>query len=397
MKYIYYPEYELEYKSLLTHQHRPNHILNLRLLMFLCNHVVIPPSHLLRTNTVNIIALINNLQEFFQAGRIVTIEYQGGIDNHFISRIEREDNALIKADMQTRFTEIKENLLVNDSVEHNRCDEKKQLGIFDLRLRELISESHAYKRESNLLLQHMESISNHTGSPIYSNQFEGVLKNFVDSGEITPTEEQYFTKLMSNAYYFSGTYTMNSLVSYNRYFEEIDLQNSLVATYGNASNLIVDPRFLLRLFSAIGVNAQDIMRLKLSDYQEIEKCDFWRAFRAVFDVLYTDAQQLEDLLRQKIALADIYAKKRDKINKTLELSFEYLLDTAVSAVPVVGNILSIILSALMKFLPPMERAEKRFTNYAGDRIMRLMDKSQDPLIEFSYRLNAVLQELQTGD
>lgn len=124
MKYIYYPEYELEYTNLLGNRNSANHILNIRLLMFLCDHVILPPSHLLYTSNENILSLINNLRDFFGVGKIVTTCYQNGIDDYFASRIERIHDPILKFAKEIQVKQIKEELFFNNNAEHNRSDEK---------------------------------------------------------------------------------------------------------------------------------------------------------------------------------------------------------------------------------------------------------------------------------
>ena len=175
MKYIYYPEYELEYRNLLGRGISTNHILNIRLLMFLCDHVILPPSHLLYTSSENILALICHLQEFFDAGKIVTTRYSSGIDNYFDSRIERIQNPVSRLEKENQVNQIKNKLLFNHNVEHNQSDEKTQLSLFDTRVKELILTSPTHKKKSLLLLDRMEAISDITGEPVYSNQFRHIL------------------------------------------------------------------------------------------------------------------------------------------------------------------------------------------------------------------------------
>lgn len=396
MKYIYYPEYELEYRNLLGKGHTTNHILNIRLLMFLCDHVILPPSHLLYTNSENILALISHLQAFFDAGKIVTTRYPRGIDDYFDSRIESIPDSATKFKKTVQANEIKSNLLYNQNVEHNQSDEKAQLTFFDDRLRSLMSDTQKYKKKSILVIDRMQALSDTTGEPVYSNQFKNILTDLLQRQDITKKHYQYFLNLMSNAYYYSGTYTMNTLVSYNSYFETIGLQNSLSDSRTQATNFIVDPHFLQKLFEAIGIHVQDINRLGVAEYQEIMSHKNWKAFMDIFNTLYTSAQELEELLTYRKTLLKNYGKKSLAISKSLDFIVNDIMPELISfpVHPFIGVGVSVVISALRKFFPPIERTELFINNYACDKILYLMNRNKDPLYEFSYRLNAIIRRLK---
>lgn len=396
MKYIYYPEYELEYTNLLGKRNSTEHILNIRLLMFLCDHVILPPSHLLYTSNENILCLIKNLQDFFYAGKIVTTCYQNGIDDYFASRIERIHDPILKLQKENQVKKIKEELFFNNNVEHNKSDEKMQLSLFDTRLKELVHSSNKHKKQSLILLEHMDLLSNKTGEPIYSNQFKDILTNMLTNRHITKTQNNYFMNLMSNAYYYSGTYTMNTLVSYNSYFENIDLHDSLISTHEKATNLIVNPYFLKNLFSVMGINIQDIYRLSVLDYKEIMSHKYWKKFMAVFDNLYCNAEELDELLRHKEALLEIYRNRKDKLFKILDIITNNLLLSVLlsSASPVIGIGAPLIISLLRAFLPPLTKFELFLKNNTCDKIIDLIERNNDPLYEFCYRLNLAINALK---
>lgn len=221
MKYIYYPEYELEYTNLLNRKSTEEHILNIKLLMFLCDQIILPPSHLLYTSNENILSLIKNLRNFFSAGKIVTTHYQQGIDDYFASRIDRIQDPIFKYAKEVQAQLIKEELLFDKNIEHNKSDEKMQLSLFDTNLTESIQSSTIHKKSSRILLEEMKKLSDKTGEAIHSNQFSSIITDMLDNHNITKAQQNYFLNLMSNAYYYSGTYTMNALVSYNSYFETI--------------------------------------------------------------------------------------------------------------------------------------------------------------------------------
>lgn len=395
MKYIYYPEYELEYRNLLGRGIFTNHILNIRLLMFLCDHVILPPSHLLYTSSENILSLICHLQEFFDAGKIVTTHYPSGIDDYFDSRIERIRNPVSRLEKEIQVKEIKSKLLFNHNVEHNQSDEKTQLSLFDTRVKELILASPIHKKKSLLLLERMKAISEKTGEPVYSNQFRNILADLLDSRDITKQQNRYFLDLMSNAYYYSGTYTMNTLVSYNNYFAKINLQNSLSNTHSRATNLIVDPHFLQRLFEAIGINIQDICRLGVVDYQKIMSHKSWGNFIAIFDELYTSAQALEELLKQKKSLIEVYKGKKEKVSMFLDIITNglFLNVLLASTPPPIGIGVPLVISLLRGFFTPMKKFEMFVKRNTTDKILDLIERNNDPLYEFSYRLNTIIREL----
>lgn len=395
MKYIYYPEYELEYRNLLGRGIFTNHILNIRLLMFLCDHVILPPSHLLYTSSESILALICHLQEFFDVGKIVTTYYPSGIDDYFDSRIERIQDPVSRLEKAIQVNEIKNKLLFNHNVEHNRSDEKTQLSLFDTRVKELILTSPIHKKKSLLLLDRMKAISETTGEPVYSNQFRSILADLSDSKDITKPQNHYFLNLMSNAYYYSGTYTMNTLVSYNNYFAKIDLQNSLLNTHPRATNLIVDPHFLQRLFEAIGINMQDICRMGVTDYQQVMSHKNWGDFIAIFDELYASAQALEELLKQRELLLEVYKRKKEKVSKFLDIITNCLfLSVLLAPTPLpIGIGVPLVISLFRGFFTPIKKLEKFIKRNTTDKILDAIERNNDPLFEFSCRLNATIHEL----
>lgn len=396
MKYIYYPEYELEYRNLLKGGNHPNHILNIKLLMFLCDHVILPPSHLLYTSSENILSLIKHLKNFFDAGKIVTIRYQSSIDDYFDSRIDRIQDPVLKLEKEIRANLIKNELFFNNNVEHNQSNEKMQLSLFDTRIKELIHGSPIHKKKSLLLLDRMNAVSDSTGEPVYSNQFKNILSDMVQCHDITKQQNRDFLNLMSNAYYYSGTFTMNTLVSYNSYFSKIDLQKSLINTHAKATNLIVDPYFLQRLFTSIGINIHDIYQLDILDYKKIMSHEHWGNFMAIFDKLYTSAQELEELLKHREALIEIYQKRKGTTSKFLDWFINDIIPGLILIPfnPFLGFGVSIVISALKKFFPAIIRFESSIDNYACDKILYLISRNKDPLYEFSYRLNAVIRELK---
>ena len=315
MKYIYYPEYELEYTDLLQRKTSEEHILDIKLLMFLCDQIILPPSHLLYTSSDNILSLINNLRNFFSAGKIVTIHYQNGLDEYFASRIERIHDPILKLSKETQSKLIREELLFDNKFEHDKIDEKKQLSLFDTRLKELIHSSNKYKKPSLILLKQMDLLSNKTGEAIYSNQFSKIIADMLENHNLTKPHREHFMSLMSNAYYYSGTYTMNATVSYNDYFRKINLHDSLLNTHKNATNLIINPYFLKSLFQIIGINIQDIYQLDVRDYEKIMSHKYWDKFMAIFDDLYSNAESLDELLRHSEITAEVYKNRKDDLFK----------------------------------------------------------------------------------
>jgi len=396
MEYIYYPEYELEYTDLQRRKHPMEHILNIRLLMFLCDHVILPPSHLLYTDNENILSLIRNLRDFFGEGKIVTTCYQNGIEDYFISRTERIHDPVEKLAKEVQVKQIREELFFDPHVEHNRSDEKMQLSLFDTQLKDLIHSSNIYRGKSLILLEHMDRFSNQTGEPVYSNQFKDILTDMFHREDLTKTQTKYFLDLMSTAYYYSGTYTMNTLVSYNSYFERIDLQSRLIHSHENATNLIVNPYFLRSLFQIIGIDMQDIYSLSVYDYKEIMSHKYWKKFMAVFDTLYTNAEELDALLQQREKLNQIYQDRKDNLFKILDIFINDLLLSLLltPAPPVVGLGVPLVISALREFLFPVTKLESFLKKNLSDRLLDLIERNSDPLYEFSYRLNAAVYALK---
>ena len=394
MKYIYYPEYELEYRNLLGNTETTDHILNIRLLMFLCDHVILPPSHLLRTNDANIVALITNLQEFFDAGKIVTTRYSGGIDNYFDSRINRAADSDQRHALTFRAKQIKSELLFNADVEHNESDEEAQLSLFDGQLRGLITNSHTQKK--GLILNRMDDLSNRTGEPIYSTEFERMLKALQNDGEISYWQCNQFYKFMSNAYYLSGTYTMNTPVSYNGYFQKIDLQGSLKKTNMHATNLIIDPYFLRELFTAIGINTQDIYLLRVADYKKIMAHRYWKYFMRIFERLYTNSQELDALLQNAKNGVNIFRNRNSVIVGILNTLEAVLISAALIPIsPLAGLGATAVIEAAKNFTPLM-RCDAQWKDAVSGKILYLLERNYNPLYEFSHRLNAAVNALKEG-
>lgn len=394
-KFIYYPEYELEYSGLIKKQTPLNHILNIRLLMFLCDHVVLPPSHLLNISNDNILSLITYLQGFFYAGKIVTTHYSSGIEDYFYSRIERIQDPIVKKAKSIQVDQIKKDLLHSEVV-YNRSDEGTQLFLFDSHLKDLIQNSSVSKKKSILLLNHIQAISDKTGDPIYSNQFRAVIKDLLINQDITKQQSRYFLNLMSRTYYSIGTYTMNTLVSYNDYFSQIDLHNSLLETHKGATNLIVDPHFLRKLFDMMGISSQDLNRLTVVDYQTIMSLKAWENFMTIFDRLYSNAQDLEELLKNRELTLAAYKKKKEKAFKLLDVAtIDLFLPTLLSSSPApVGIGVLLVISLLRKFLPLTRKFESFVQRNTTDKIVNRIEQCNDPLLEFGYRLNEFIQELK---
>ncbi len=394
-KFIYYPEYELEYSGLIKKQTPLNHILNIRLLMFLCDHVVLPPSHLLNISNDNILSLITYLQGFFYAGKIVTTHYSSGIEDYFYSRIERIQDPIVKKAKSIQVDQIKKDLLHSEVV-YNRSDEGTQLFLFDSHLKDLIQNSSVSKKKSILLLNHIQAISDKTGDPIYSNQFRAVIKDLLINQDITKQQSRYFLNLMSRTYYSIGTYTMNTLVSYNDYFSQIDLHNSLLETHKGATNLIVDPHFLRKLFDMMGISSQDLNRLTVVDYQTIMSLKAWENFMTICDRLYSNAQDLEELLKNRELTLAAYKKKKEKAFKLLDVAtIDLFLPTLLSSSPApVGIGVLLVISLLRKFLPLTRKFESFVQRNTTDKIVNRIEQCNDPLLEFGYRLNEFIQELK---
>lgn len=392
MKYIYYPEYELEYRGLIPTP--TNHNLNIRLLMFLCDHVILPPSHLLSTSTDNMLSLIKHLQEFFYAGKIVTTRYPNGIDNYFDSRIERIQDPVARQAQMVRTKQIKD-LLINEQVEHNQSDEKMQLSLFDSRVKELIHASSLHKKKSLLLLDQIQSISDKTGEPIYSSQLRVVIENLLNNRDITQRQSNYFLNLMSRAYYYSGTYTMNTLVSYNDYFDSIKLHDNLLETHTGATNLIVNPYFLSKLFGVMGISSQDLYRLTVADYQSLMSQKVWNEFMAIFDQLYNSAQELDELLsRRELTLAALKDKK-DRTFRYLDAAFfDVFLNILLGFLPFpFGSGASIVIALLRNFSPMAKNVRTFIQQNSTDKIMDRLERSRDPLFAFGYELNKCIRNL----
>lgn len=395
MKYIYYPEYELEYTNLLNRKSTEEHILNIKLLMFLCDQIILPPSHLLYTSNENVLSLIKNLRSFFSAGKIVTTHYQNGIEDYFASRIERIQNPILKCNKEIQAQLIMEKLLFDKNIEHNKSNEKIQLSLFDARLKELIQLSTIHKNPSRILLEEMDRLSDKTGEAVHSNQFSNIVTDMFKNHTIKKGQQAYFMNLMSNAYYYSGTYTMNTLVSYNSYFEKINLHNSLLNTNENATNLIVNPYFLKNLFQIIGIDMQDIYQLDVCDYEEIMSHKYWSQFIEVFNNIYSNAENLEELLKQRTTLVAIYKNRKDNLFKAIDILNDLLLGILLTPVhPAIGIGIPLVISSLRSFFPPVKKFESFLKMNTSGKIIDRIIRNNDPLYEFSYRLNAAVNTLR---
>ena len=398
MKYIYYPEYELEYRQLLDRRQPPNHILNIRLLMFLCDHVVLPPSHLLYMSSERILELQKDLEEFFWAGKIVSIDYARGMDDYFTSRIERITDPIIKRAKEFQAALITQELFTNIHVEHNKTNEEKQLTLFDIHVKELLEDSNRYKKQSILLRNRMTALSDKTGEAVHSTQFRDILTELLTNSDISKTQSSYFMNLMSNAYYYSGTYTMNTLVSYNPYFQKIDLQGSLMRSHPNATNLIVDPYFLGKLLFVMGINPQDVCRLRVSDYQEIKSHKYWTEFMMLFETIYTNAQDLELFLKQAEHIPDKLAKRKIRVFEILDLVFGDLLIPiclyVLTSSPFVQIGVPALLDAVRRFFPPAKNTERFIRYHTSDKVMERIQCSREPLYEFCCRLKMAVDKLR---
>lgn len=396
MKYIYYPEYELEYRDLLEKNNPPNHILNIRLLMLLCEHVIIPSGHLLYTDHANILGLISYLKEFFEAGKIVTTNYECGIDSYFASRIDRMTDPVIKRAKEMQAERIKEELLINREAEHSENNQTTQLILFDTRTRELITDFNKHKKQSILILNQMDAVSDRTGQAIHSNQFREILTGMLNNGDIKKPQYNDYMNLMSNAYYDSGTYTMNTLVSYNSYFKKIDLQNSLMRTQANAVNPIIDPYFLQSLFGIMGVDIQDIYKLSVSDYKKIMSCRYWTEFMELFRILYVSAQDLDAFLMQETKSMEIVDKRKSTLFKVLDGCFGCGIMTWLLSIFSLEIQIGIplVIYILRTFFGTATKVEKTIQLYTTDKIIDRIQQSRDPLYEFCYRLKAAIHKLR---
>ncbi len=398
MKYIYYPEYELEYRQLLDKEHTPNHILNIRLLMFLCDHVVLPPSHLLYMRNDRILELKKDLKEFFQAGKIVSVDYARGMDDYFASRIDRITDSFIKREKEFQAELITQELFTNIHAEHNRTDEEKQLTLFDIRIKELLADSNRYKKQAALIQNQMTVLSDKTGEAVHSTQFRDILTELLKNSDISKPQSRYFKNLMSNAYYYSGTYTMNTLVSYNPYFQKIDLQSSLMRTHTNASNLIVDPYFLGKLLSVMGIDPQDIFLLRVSDYEEIRSQRYWAEFMSLFETIYTSAQELDLFLKQAEHIPEKLEKRKTKVFEILNFIFSDLLIPICLCVLTPSPVIQIgtpaVLDAAKMYLPPVRNAEIFIQRHTSDKVIEHIQRSREPLYEFCYQLKKAVDALR---
>ncbi len=397
MKYIYYPEYELEYRQLLDRRHPPDHILNIRLLMFLCDHVVLPPSHLLYTDCARILELEKSLGEFFRAGRVVSIDYARGMDDYFTSRTDRIPDPIVRRAKEMQAELIRNRLLTNDQAEHNRTDEKTQLVLFDTHLRELLADSGRHKKQSRLILEQMDTLSDQSGEAVHSTQFRDILTGMRTNSDLSGQQNRYFMTLMSNAYYFSGTYTMNTVVSYNPYFRQIDLRGSLIRTHEKGTSLIVDPYFMGNLLSVMGIRAQDILGLSLADYQDIMSHEYWADFLALFEIVYESAQELDAFLGQEKNSLEKMEKCKEMVYKILDTFFNGLvlpIGLCLSFTsPVVQIGVPLVITILRMFFPPVRSMETAFKYHASDRFVEHIQRGRDPLYEFCYRLKSAVREL----
>lgn len=362
--------------------------------MFLCDHVILPPSHLLSTSTDNMLSLIKHLQEFFYAGKIVTTRYPNGIDNYFDSRIERIQDPVARQAQMVRTKQIMD-LLINEQVEHNQSDEKMQLSLFDSRVKELIHASSLHKKKSLLLLDQIQSISDKTGEPIYSSQLRVVIENLLNNRDITQRQSNYFLNLMSRAYYYSGTYTMNTLVSYNDYFDSIKLHDNLLETHTGATNLIVNPYFLSKLFGVMGISSQDLYRLTVADYQSLMSQKVWNEFMAIFDQLYNSAQELDELLSHKEQTLAALKNKKARTFKYLDAAlFDVFLNILPNFLPSpIWSGVSIVIALLKKFSPMTKNVGAFIQQNSTDKIMDRLERSRDPLFAFGYELNKCIRNL----
>lgn len=62
--------------------------------------------------------------------------------------------------------------------------------------------------------------------------------------------------------------------------------------------------------------------------------------------------------------------------------------------PVIGIGMSLVISSLKSFSPFAQRCESFIRTNITDKIIDLIIRNQDPLYEFSYRLNAAVNALR---
>ncbi|MCL2049097.1 MAG: hypothetical protein FWG87_10260 [Defluviitaleaceae bacterium] len=306
--YIYYPEFEIESMngSLKLINYSPNHILNLKLLLFLCDCIVLPPSHLIETSLSNIILMGNCLRQFFDDGKIVTTRYFNDIQDYFSSKVEQSTGGNEKAKIEAKVKQINENLFVNTNVIHHTTNEAAQVGVFSERLQHelaLLSDSDCGfdSKSSGKLLNRIDALLNRTGGHIYSRQYRIILDELFSEGYINEFQYKKYLHLESAAYYHTGILTMNTRVSYNRYFEILNLEKRLSVPEKSPSRF-VSPYFLLKLFNVFGISQYDIMDLTSKDYDYLKSQIIWKHFLKTFKELSRSSDDINSILEKQTSV-----------------------------------------------------------------------------------------------
>ena len=316
MKEIYYPEFELESAGLLS---CVNHAINVKLLLLVCDRVIFPASHILRTNTIGL-ASLKNLRDFIESGKVVPSIYthSKNLNEHYLEKIDGSFNINRKllADQASYICKV---LFANPSTQYHLREYNDQLFLFHKTFIDYLIEDKDinaktnYSKIINGFLDEIESHCERTGQLITYDELLQVRHSYyVKSGKsIHHTHKERIEKVLGRAYFFCGAMTLNSTISYNKFLDSINFKlDSKNTNY--PSSLIVSPDFLANLLLKMSVidNLDDLLLLKSADYDLIKSHPIWNEFINHYYSICEKISDVDTFIESQVQISQRIEKRK---------------------------------------------------------------------------------------
>lgn len=398
MATIYYPHLDLENRKLLNTT--PDHVVNIKLLTLMADHVLILSSHLLDAKADYLYMIKNGLSSFITDGKIETVLYDGyhSLEDYLYHKTETVTSPVLHIEYQEKANYISTQIFRNSN--HFICvdNEQEREQFHSIYVNTNLDKA---RQTGNTWLIHsalkfrdeIYRRKDQKASYLTLPEANQVLCDLMSSGQIKETHYPFFLKNQIGAYYYSGSLANSAIVAFNPYFDDIRF-DKITSEIGYHSTRAYDPTFFLNVLISLNIinDSEDIKYLSSKDVDIIRNHKAWKDFQDLFSILYDEAFIFNEFIKRE---QDVQRKMEWIKGLLFSAPFGVVGETLLSPIStaVFPGILGIAISNMLNYLAGSHRTVRLVRESTIDRIVENFIASKEPLYVITSRLKRTVDKI----
>lgn len=398
MATIYYPHLDLENRRLLNTT--LDHVVNIKLLTLMADHVLILSSHLLNAKADYLYMIKNGLSSFIADGKIETVLYNGyhSLEDYLYHKTETVTSPTLHIEYQEKANYISTQIFRNNNnficVDNEQEREQFHSIYVDTNLDKARQTGNKWLIHSALKFRdEVYRRKDQKASYLTLPEINHAVCDLMSSGQIKEKHYPFFLKNQIGAYYYCGSLANSAIVAFNPYFDDIQF-DKITSEIGYHSTRAYDPTFFMNVLIGLNIinDSDDIKYLSSKDVDIIRNHKAWKDFQDLFSILYDEAFVFNEFIKRE---QDVQ-KRMERIKGFLfSAPLGIVSETLLSPISttIFPGILGIAISNMLNYLAGSHRTVRIVRESTIDRIVENLIASKEPLYVITSRLKRTVDRI----